>query len=201
MVIQALRNNGITPVKTCAWSVKNNFRAKSQGTEFAYFVPQFAEYGIECEYTWDYGKALAALKDGKMVIGRAKAGLWTGSGHYILAYGLDGASILVNDPNSQAAARTKAPLATFKAQVTPFWIIKEEWRMQEDDVRRIFREEMQKKSTAPSEWAKDAWKWAQAVGSPAPICDGTNPQGYVTREQATTMMQRMWNDIKLLLKL
>ena len=140
MVIATLKENGITPKDTAAWSVRNGYRTKTQGTEFAYFVPQLAQYGIPCEYTWDYAKALQALKSGLMVIGRATKGLWTSAGHFILAYALDGGqqNVYINDPNSVAANRSFAPLLIFKQQVSPFWIIKEEdWRMQASEYETL----------------------------------------------------------------
>jgi hypothetical protein len=186
MVIQTLRNNGVTPVQKCAWALKNGYRTKNQGTSFAYFVPQLAIYNIKAEQTSDYSTALAALIAGKMVIGRARAGLWTSSGHYILAYGVDGVDVLVLDPNSQAAARSKAPLSIFRAQVSPFWIVKEEWQMTPDDVRKIVREELRGKSDQPAAWAKESWDKARKLG----ITDGTNPGGYTTREQVVAMIVR-----------
>ena len=135
MAIATLRDNGITPVDTCKWAVKNGHRTYDNGTNWAYFRPQLAAFGIECDnYTTDANKAIEAIRKGYMVIALALKGLWTSSGHYILAYGLAGSKILINDPFSTAAAREKASLATFKAQCSKFWIIKEEWQM---DIRDI----------------------------------------------------------------
>ena len=125
MVIDTLRHNGITPVETSAWSVKHGFRTVSQGTDWAYFVPQLAEYGIPAHQTWQQDEVANALDNGYMVIGRAKKGLWTSSGHYILAWKLDNNKIYINDPNSTKSARSVAPYSTWLAEVTPMWIVDE----------------------------------------------------------------------------
>ena len=131
MVIATLREPTITPIDTCAWAAKYSYH--TQGTELAYFKPQMEHYGIPCEYTWYLDKALAALEAGFMVIGRAGPGLWTSGGHYILAYGVSGSDILVNDPNSISANKSRAQLYHWNNEVKPFWIIREDWKMLEFD--------------------------------------------------------------------
>jgi hypothetical protein len=195
MVIQTLRDNGVTPKETAAWSVAHGYRAKTQGTEFAYFVPQLAEYGIYSEYTWDYGKALNGLKEGYMVIGRATKGLWTSAGHFILAYTLDGGQnyIFVNDPNSSTTSRSLAPLQTFKQQVSPFWVVREEWKMREEDIERVVRRILQGTDTpVPAGAFGDEYLEAVRMG----ITDGTRPGGYATRAEAAVMNARVAKKIK-----
>lgn len=123
MIISTLTDPTVTPVQTCAWSVAHGYRTISQGTDWSYFVPQLAAYDIEARQTFSVEESIEALRTGKMVVGRAKKGLWTSGGHYILAWKLDGSTIYINDPNSTAKKRSEAPLANWKAEVTPFWII------------------------------------------------------------------------------
>jgi hypothetical protein len=125
MVIQTLRHNGVTPVETCKWSVAHGYRTKSQGTDWSYFVPQLAEYHIPAHATWQQADAANALENGYMVIGRAKKGLWTSSGHYILAWKLENDTIYINDPNSTKKARSVAPYSTWLSEVTPMWVVDE----------------------------------------------------------------------------
>lgn len=47
-------------------------------------------------------------------------------------------------------------------------------------------------ANAPSSWAEAAWNWAIDLG----ITDGTNPKGYITREQVVTMLYRAIGDEK-----
>ena len=135
MVISELTGKNVLPPETCEWAIDHGYRTKNQGTDFAYFVPQFAVYGIQATYTWDKNAAEKALRNGKMVIGRALKGLWTSSGHFILAYGLSGSSVLINDPNSKASNREKAPLSTWNAQVSPFWIMEDDWMIDKRDIK------------------------------------------------------------------
>lgn len=62
--------------------------------------------------------------------------------------------------------------------------------MTENDVKRIAREVVKEmlrdKDNAPSPWAKEIWDKAKKDG----ITDGTNPQGYITREEVAIMLER-----------
>lgn len=125
MVIRTLRGLDVTPINTCDWSVAHGYRTIEHGTDWAYFVPQLAQYGIKAHQTMDAAETVKALQDGKMVIGRATKGLWTKSGHFILAWKVENDKIHVNDPNSELQRKTVAPLATWKKECWPFWIVDE----------------------------------------------------------------------------
>lgn len=62
--------------------------------------------------------------------------------------------------------------------------------MTEKELRELIREEIKKElngtGTKPSDWAKKDWEKATEEG----ITDGTRPKGFVTREQAVTMIKR-----------
>ena len=55
-----------------------------------------------------------------------------------------------------------------------------------EETLALIKEVLTGAGTEPSTWAKTAWEQAKADG----ITDGTNPKGYITREQAVTMIQR-----------
>ena len=138
MVIATLRDKTVTPVETCAWAVKNGYRTYNNGTKWAYFKAQMAAYGLVCDdYITDAARAVEAVKSGYMVIALALKGLWTSGGHYILAYGVEGDNILINDPNSARAARERAPLSTFKSQCGKFWIVRHQWRDANMEIKKI----------------------------------------------------------------
>lgn len=65
-----------------------------------------------------------------------------------------------------------------------------EEEMTENDVKRIATEVVNQilngSGDTPSPWAKEPWNEAKQEG----ITDGTKPQGYVTREQVITMIER-----------
>ena len=62
--------------------------------------------------------------------------------------------------------------------------------MTEAELRRIIREELGGKDKPVSDWAKDAWDKAEKEGT----MDGTNPKGYVTREQLAVVLGRLKED-------
>ena len=137
MVIATLKNKAITPKDTCEWSLKNGYKAPNQGTYYTYFVPQGKVYGIPVSRIntsniygsnsntakESHAKAVAALKAGNWVIACMGKGNWTSSGHFILAYGISGNNVLINDPNSTKAARLNASIALWQSQVKYYWII------------------------------------------------------------------------------
>lgn len=65
--------------------------------------------------------------------------------------------------------------------------IREEIDMTEERVRQIIQEELAATGKAVSDWAKPFWAEMTATG----IVDGTNPQGYTTREQVATMISKI----------
>ena len=137
MVIATLKDKDITPKETCAWALKNGYKAPNQGTYYSYFVPQGETYGIPVERTNSvnlYGvssaitaethqKVLNAVKSGNWAICCMGKGNWTSSGHYILWYGVEGKNALINDPNSTRGGRTKAALTLLQSQVKYYWVI------------------------------------------------------------------------------
>jgi hypothetical protein len=137
MVIATLKDSSVTPVTTCAWSLKKGYKAVNQGTYYTYFVPQGAAYNItltrintsniygssSTTATTSHAKALAAVKAGDWVICCMGKGNWTSSGHYILWYGVDGNNALINDPNSTKITRTNALITLLQSQVKYYWIV------------------------------------------------------------------------------
>ena len=45
MLIETLTGKTYTPEDACAWSVAHGYKALKAGTYYAYFAPQFAEFG------------------------------------------------------------------------------------------------------------------------------------------------------------
>jgi len=137
MVIATLKDSSVTPVTTCAWSLKKGYKAVNQGTYYTYFVPPGAAYNIilsRVNTTNIYGsnsivastsheKALAAVKAGNWVVCCMGKGNWTSSGHYILWYGVNGNNALIRDPNSTKIARTNALISLLQSQVKYYWIV------------------------------------------------------------------------------
>ena len=195
MVIQTLRKIGITPVETCDWSVKHGYRTASQGTEWGYFVPQFAEYGISARMTYSFEDTKKALSAGKMVIGRAKKGLWTSGGHYILGWGLEQGNVYINDPNSTTPSKCCALVSHWDAEVTPFWIVEEDIKgmtyQEWCEYLKKYREELAKEPA--DAWAKEACSWA--INNGYIVGDGEghyNWKSPTTRQELMAILKRIF---------
>ena len=138
MVIATWASRVVTPVVTCQWSVEHGFKALGQGTYYSYFAPQGALYGLDIkQVNWSslrdmnaasadafHKQALAAVNDGNYVIACMGPSLWTKSGHFILWYGMNGESVLINDPASTDPARMCAFLERLKKEVKYYFICK-----------------------------------------------------------------------------
>ena len=63
MLLTTLTGREITPEDTCAWALAHGYKAKGQGTYYAYFKPQFEVYGIGADQLC-VKELLARLTDG-----------------------------------------------------------------------------------------------------------------------------------------
>lgn len=133
MLIETITGKTFTPKDACAWALAHGYKALNAGTYYAYFAPQFAAHGIECQQmNWvnTYGKpnsdnhkkAFDLLKQGYYLIALMGKGLWTGSGHFVVVWWEDG-KVHINDPASTKPARLTGDLTTFKSQVKYYWWI------------------------------------------------------------------------------
>lgn len=144
MVIASLVDKKVTPVTTAEWSKAHGYKAKKQGTYYAYFKPQGAAYGLEIEMVSTvnsyhnpsaeaHKKALSAIEAGHWVIACMGKGNWTTSGHYVLWYDMEGNNVLINDPWSTKKAQTNASYELFRNEVKYYWIVKMPKKYMEDD--------------------------------------------------------------------
>lgn len=134
MLIETLTGKTYTPKDACAWSVAHGYKFANQGTAYNYFAPQFAAFGIDCfQLSWTnvyqkpdnkiHDQALDYLNKGYYLIGLAKKGLWTTSGHFIVIYDFDEQYVYVNDPISSAASRAKAPIERMRTDIAYYWVV------------------------------------------------------------------------------
>ena len=78
MLIETLTGKTYTPEDACAWSVAHGYKALKAGTYYAYFAPQFAEFGIKCwqlSWTNGYHNPKAKVHDQALVLYETEAGL------------------------------------------------------------------------------------------------------------------------------
>lgn len=124
----------IDPVTCAAWALQHGYKAKGGGSYYTYPAAQGAEYGVTVRRLNTanvYGstgsgvhkEALAALQAENWLIACMGKGLWTSSGHYIVAYGYRDGMVYINDPASSRAARACNSWDTFRAQVKYYWVV------------------------------------------------------------------------------
>ncbi len=156
MAIATLKDSTVTPKETCAWALKNGYKALKQGTYYSYFVPAGAEYGINITKVNKYNlygvkstlakeaheKVVTALQSGNWVISCMGKGNWTQSGHYVLAYGLEENKVLINDPGSTKAGRIRADIELWQSQVKYYWIVEVDNINEEGEVSVIRYEKL-----------------------------------------------------------
>lgn len=144
MVISSITGKTVTPIDTAEWSKSHGYKALKQGTYYAYFKPQMAEYGIKCRMMNSvncYNKPNASvhkevrksLEDGNWIIAVAGKGDFTSSGHYILCYAMDGDNVLINDPYNKKEICSKMPWDRFIKQQKYYWEIEIPEKYKEDD--------------------------------------------------------------------
>ncbi len=133
MLISTITGKTYTPVDACKWSVAHGYKALKAGTYYAYFKPQFAAFGIDCDMmNWkksygnpdhpNHAKMLEMLKAGYYIIALMGPGLWTSGGHFVVVWWENG-KICINDPASTKPARLNGDPRTFFSQVNYYWWI------------------------------------------------------------------------------
>ena len=169
MVIASLKDATVTPAETAKWAKAHGYKAPHQGTYYTYFVPQLKSYGIPCRRlntvniygtNTDTAKkahkvAVEELQKGNWVIACCGPGLWTSTGHFVLAYKTDGSRIYINDPASEKPMRECNDLKLWQSQVKYYWAVdvqsgskqpeKEDDEVVEDLTVTIFGKEYQTK--------------------------------------------------------
>ena len=201
MLATTLTGRTITPVDACKWSLDHGYKAKGQGTYYAFFRPFFAAYGIEADqlsWTNTYGKpdsgthktAFAMLKEGYYLIACMGKGLWTSSGHFVVVWWEDG-KVRINDPASTKTSRLNGDPETFRSQAKYyFWVDARKYNKEDDDDMsyETFVEYMDRYLSELA--GKDASSWAKAGVSAAVaagISDGSRPQDFLTRQEGMIM--------------
>lgn len=134
-VLASIVSPYIDPVTMASWARMHNYKVKNNGTSYSYPVAQAAAYGVNVRRLNTaniYGNtrsgthivALNELKNGNWIIACMGKGLWTSSGHYVLAYGYDNnGMVYINDPASTKASRACNTWELFKSQVKYYWVV------------------------------------------------------------------------------
>lgn len=205
MLLATLIDPKITPVECAQWSMEHGYKYVNQGTAWAYFIPQFAAYGIRClKAGRDHEKVKRALSEGWYAIALMGPGTWTKGGHYIVVWDWD-SKVRVNDSASTRDKRLNGDPATFKKEVKQYWIIdasaynKGDEDMDQERFNRMFAEAMKQYRSELRD--NDCGGWSEAArqfvveqgifagGGPDP--DGQPNymwEDLLTREQAAQLL-------------
>ena len=211
MLIETITGKTFTPVDACAWSVAHGYKALNQGTYYAYFKPQFAEFGIDCDMlNWqksygdpdhpNHAKAFEMLKEGYYLIALMNKGLWTSGGHFVVVWWEDG-KVRIKDPASTKDARVNGDLRTFKSQAKYYWWVDARNVNNKEEGTEVTQEQFDKmmenwlsrrEQEEPADWSKDARKWAEENG--IIYGDGSGRKMYkafATREHMIVFLYRL----------
>lgn len=132
-VITSMTCRTFDPVQACKWSVDHGYKAKGQGTYYGYFAAQFKAMGIECRRLNSssayndpnhpaHREARELLKKGWYIIACMGKGLWTSSGHFVVAWWL-GDKMEIMDPSSTRNERCHGDPGTFFRQVKYYFAV------------------------------------------------------------------------------
>lgn len=121
-VLAAIVDPYIDPVTCASWARMHGYKAYKAGTYHSYMTAQAAEYGVTC-YKIAKTQALTELKKGNWLVALMGPGIWTKSGHYVVAYGYKDDHVYITDPASSRAERACNFWTTFFGQVRYFWVV------------------------------------------------------------------------------
>lgn len=133
-VLAAIVSPYIDPLTCASWARMRGYKVYKSGTSYSYPVAQAAYYGVvvrRLNTTNVYGyphlsvhiQALEELQKGNWLIACMGKGIWTSSGHYVVAYGYQEGKVYVNDPASTKATRACNAWDIFKSQVKYYWVV------------------------------------------------------------------------------
>ena len=207
MAIESITGKTCTPVDTCKWSVDHGYKALNQGTYYAYFVPQFKAFGIDCKQMLGgslhnnpthqvHDQVKDYLSKGYYVIALMGPGTWTKGGHFILLWAWDD-KVHINDPASTAPARLNGDPNAFKKEVKQYWLIDaREHNKEEEEVTydqwKAFMEQYRKELSQqpPADWAQKTGEWDKAEEDGLVAKGAGRPQDLATRCEVAAMILR-----------
>lgn len=132
-VLASIVDPYIDPVTCASWARMHGYKAYKAGTYHSYIPAQAAEYGVSCRQIAKT-QARTELLNGNWLIAVMGPGIWTSSGHYIVAYGYKDDMVYINDPASTKASRACNKWTTFLEQAKKIWVV-----IVPDDIKRTGR--------------------------------------------------------------
>ena len=124
------------PVQACQWAMDHGYKAKGQGTYYGFFEAFFRANHIECRrlngsnayHTPSHpahAEARALIRKGWYVIACMGKGLWTRSGHFVVAW-WDGNKVEIMDPASTRYDRCHGDPDVFYREVKYYFAVNAE---------------------------------------------------------------------------
>ncbi len=111
-----------SPVESCQLAISLHDRVTG-GTEDEFFKHAADHFGYQYSDTTDTAVAISALKADKLVICHMEDWFRPGCGHFIVARGMDGDKILINDPASRANTAKSWDQSVFRQKCLKYFII------------------------------------------------------------------------------
>jgi len=200
MVVEGLTGGSFPPEQAAAFAIKSGARV-SGGTDFRVLGKALAKaYGLTLTCSSDAAELTAHLCRGGWAVvnvGGDRAGhigVFSNAGHYIVARGMEGGSIVLWDPGNYSgkyrrAGREGVTVRGNDLLAAPALVDGDAANRSPRYYLFAKKEETaaEKKLDAPSPWAAEAWQLAIQAG----LLDGTAPQQFLTREQLAVVLQRL----------
>ena len=135
IVISSLTETKIDPVQMCAWAFEKDYWYLKSGSKHNLIPEAAAIFGLKVQGVENSpeaeGKLRTALENGNMVIALMGKGSFTGSGHFVVFYGMnEDGLVYVADPASEENTNKTWELSllvreakVWAAAKGPFWII------------------------------------------------------------------------------
>lgn len=135
MILASIVSPFIDPITCASFARMKGYKVYKSGTSYNYPMAQAAQYGVtvrRLNTSNVYGKttntvhaqALEELKKGNWILACMGKGLWTSSGHFVVAYGYDSSGyVYINDPASTSKSRACNKWSLFASQVKYYWVV------------------------------------------------------------------------------
>ena len=144
-VLASIVSPYIDPITTASWARQHGYKVYKSGTSYNFPVACAAAYGVTVRRlntanvygnikSAVHNQALAELQKGNWLIACMGKGLWTKSGHYVVAYGYSNGSVYVNDTASYASTRACNLWSTFASQVKYYWVVEVPERIKQSGI-------------------------------------------------------------------
>ncbi|MBR1931328.1 MAG: C39 family peptidase [Lachnospiraceae bacterium] len=124
MVVLGITGDFSANPKTLAdWATVNGYYMQGTGTKWSFILDGAAAFGVRGkELGSGMKQILSELEAGNPVILNVGAGHFTDAGHFIVAVGVAGDQIIINDPNSMENSRHGWTAEEIQGEIRDAWV-------------------------------------------------------------------------------